>query len=378
MSAYPHSNPSRRPTTDLPSIGLGEALHEDRAHRFQHEAMATVFEVLIAGEEAGYARQAAHAAFGVIDHMEALFSRFNPASELSQLNRLAAGESARVGYDVFNCLSIARRLYEQTGGAFDVNVGALINLWRAARKAGRPPAPDEIEAARALVGSHRFTLSEGQRPDGVKEFTITAGERQDAAPDQASESGLPEVDAEQAPSTGTLTGHLLAQASVGALNLDLGGIGKGYALDRGAETLADWGLSSGLIHGGGSTVLVLSGDGDGPDWALGVGGMHLAADDPRSVIRLKSGALSGSGAEFQGGHILDPRTGKPAGLKRSAWAIAPSAAEADALSTAFVVMSPDEVQAFCEEHRETAALIVEEDAGPDGSLLVHRFGLWPV
>jgi len=272
-------------------------------HRFAHEAMGTIFEVLIAGQEAKYAVQVSQAVSREIDRLEAIFSRFNATSEIGQINRLRADESLRISLDAFECLRIAERVQRETAGAFDIN-------FRRAR-------------------------GYSERPD----FELTAA-------DSGFRVGL---------------GQDFLGRSPAGLDLDLGAIGKGYALDRAASILADWSVDRFLIHGGTSTALA-AGDAPGLNqgeagWPVGVGGTWELPDAPKRVL-LRGRALSGSGTEVKGRHIRDPRTGRPAEGHLAAWVSHPSAAVSDALSTAFMAMSKKEARRYCERHSDVWALII--------------------
>lgn len=144
----------------------------------------------------------------------------------------------------------------------------------------------------------------------------------------------------------------------GAGKLDLGGIAKGYAIDQAAEILADWDVPETLINGGTSTVLAR-----GKVWQLGVGG-PWGERAGLSTITLKNQALSGSGTEVKGTHIINPTTGKPATRHLAAWAAHPSAATSDALSTAFMMMEMKNIQQLYASNPEIMVWVVK----PDGSL----------
>jgi thiamine biosynthesis lipoprotein len=363
---------------------LGPAGEGRERHRFAHEAMATIFEVIVAGETARYAGQAAQAAFREIDRIERLLSRYDPASDVSQINRLRPGEAARIGFDAFECLEMAWRLHRETRGAFDATVGALVALWRdsglnaprsgnagappGVSRASRPPAEplpphpahsstEDGAVAWRRVGVDRLELTAGEREDGPKEFTVRFLPGEDA-PADAPEGPL---------SAGGTDGEPKRPA------IDLGGIGKGYALDRAAEALREWSIESALVHSGGSTALAIGAPPGEKGWPVGVGGDHESLGAVGRIL-LKHGAVSGSGTEQQGAHIIDPRTGRPVTGNRSAWARCSCAAEADALSTAFMVMTPCEIEAFCAARRDVAAMTVIEHASGGGS--VFRFGPW--
>ncbi|MBU0641499.1 MAG: FAD:protein FMN transferase [Planctomycetes bacterium] len=144
-----------------------------------------------------------------------------------------------------------------------------------------------------------------------------------------------------------------------AVTIDLGGIGKGYALDQAVVLLHDWSVEAALIHSGQSTLYA---HGTPP----GQAGWTVALRDPvnpavtlrKALIRDR--ALAGSGMLLHGPHIIDPRTGQPARGAAGTWALAPSAALADALSTAFMVMGADEVEQYCRQHKDVASLLYQD------------------
>lgn len=156
----------------------------------------------------------------------------------------------------------------------------------------------------------------------------------------------------------------LVGVSAAGVRVDLGGIGKGYAVDCIATILREWSIESAMVHSGQSTVLAIGHPSDADCWSVAVRDPENQADSLGDAL-LRNTALAGSGRRIQGDHILDPRTGQPVTDKLGAWAIAPSAALADALSTAFMVMSVQEIEAYCREHGDVSARIrVQTGDGP--------------
>jgi thiamine biosynthesis lipoprotein len=270
--------------------------------RFAHFAMGTTFELIASVEDEAYAGQAGLALFAEIDRLESLLSRFDPGSEVSQISRLKPGESMRTGIEVYECLDIARQISHSTRGAFSIFMNGE----------GRLPAS----------------------PMGDNPFFPLALSRGTEGPAAVWKEGTPS--------------HK---------QIDLGGLGKGYALDKCLEILHDWGIERALIHGGTSTVLAL-GTPPGREkrgWPVGIGGLW---EGTPKTFHLQNAALSGSGTEVKGGHIFDPRTGETAAGHLAAWVAHPSAAVADALSTAFMVMSEEEVADYCGQYPEVWAMVV--------------------
>jgi thiamine biosynthesis lipoprotein len=297
--------------------GLGiEGPRELRdVRRFSHEAMATVFEVYSVHADERYAAQAAQAAFDLVDRLERELSRFLPNSDITRVNHLAAGESTRVSASTLECLVIARHVFDLTGGAFDISIG----------------------------------------------------------------TGLPslQLDADS----------FQVRASRDGVQVDLGGIGKGYAVDRMAELLEEWGLGSTLVHGGFSSVLAL-------EPPAGREGWPLTLSDPgapsRVLARLSARqmALGASGLR-KGAHIVDPRTGEPARGRLAAWVAVPrpdvatadegprvaATAVTDALTTAFMLLSTEEITALCERSPGVEAWVLSESVtGAGGENELRRFG----
>ena len=179
-------------------------------------------------------------------------------------------------------------------------------------------------------------------------FSITAGAMQ-------TQTSLPQWH--------LLPEELAIQCDSGHLQFDLGAIGKGFALDRMAEQLRNWDCPSFLLVAGGSSILA----GDPPletlGWSCGLGD-----DDSSQRYFLKHTSLSGSGLAVKGNHILDPRTGRPALRQNRAWALADTAAESDALSTACMVLSESELEeVLAQDHSWLFFLQTDKTARPIGT-----------
>jgi FAD:protein FMN transferase len=303
-------NPTARPRAKADvdgGLGMEGARELRDLRRFSHEAMATVFEVFAVHPDERYAAQAAKAAFDLVDHLERELSRFLTNSDITRINHLAAGESTRVSPSTLECLVIARHAFDLTGGAFDVSIG----------------------------------------------------------------TGLPslELDADD----------FRVRATKAGVQVDLGGVGKGYAVDRVAELLEEWGVGLSLVHGGFSSVLALDPPAPHDGWPL-------TLSDPtapsRVLVRLsvQQMALGASGLRKKD-HIVDPRTSEPARGRLGAWAAVPrpqmprpealkeegprvaATAMTDALTTAFMLLSVDEINELCARSPGLQAWILPKPAG---------------
>ena len=153
-------------------------------------------------------------------------------------------------------------------------------------------------------------------------------------------------------------GHRVRVLSAG-VRLDVGGIGKGFALDRLADLFSDWDIAVALLCASTSTLLALDPPPGEPGWPVRVGPEH---DFRRCHLAHRS--LSGSGTAVQGSHIIDPRTRQPAHRRLSAWANTRTGASSDALSTAFMIMADDEIRAYCRRQPDVSAYLCNSAAGP--------------
>ena len=284
--------------------------------------MACRFEVTLpVSDRAGVA--VATDALNLIDELEAQLSIFRASSEISFINRDAARRAVALEHSLFDLLSLCKSLYEQTNGAFDVTAGALTRCWGFLKRSGRMPAADELEDARSLVGSDKLLLDEETR-----------------------------------------SVRFLRER----MEVNLGSIGKGYALDRVVTEMRDR-VASALLNAGASSMYAIGAGDRNEGWSVGL-------RDPRNKsrrlarLRLRECALSTSGSEEQFfehdgrryGHIIDPRSGWPAQRVTSVSVIARSAAISDALATAFYIGGRELAENYCAANSEVLAIMLERDA----------------
>ncbi len=318
--------------------------------QFSRRAMACEFELSVNAGQYEQAGPRALAALDTIDRLEAQLTVFRDTSEVMDINRRASHEAVAVEPRLFELLQTCLRLYRETAGAMDITTGPLTKVWGFYRRQGRMPPADELRAAMAVVGSDKIELDEARR---TIRFTRPGVE------------------------------------------INLGSIGKGYALDRCAEELLAVGLRDFCFHGGRSSVLVhgthergresisshevaanphaIAATQSTPDpLSPPARGWQIGITDPLrprrrlGTIRLIDRGLgtSGSGSQFfrhrgrRYGHILDPRTGWPAQGVYSTTVLAPTAALADALSTALYVLGPDDAEGYCRQHPQIAMFMV--------------------
>ena len=292
--------------------------------------MATVFEIYITDDDETYARQGAQAAFAEVDRLELEMSRFISNSDISRLNDAVSGETVDLGMDVFECLSRAREMYDKTNGAFDISVGALYSCWLNDDRTLRQPSDEELAHACELTGLDHLKLNE-------EDFS--------------------------------------AEVLTEGVQFDLGGIGKGYAAEKMAEILREWSLGQALVLAGASSVLSVSVPEGMTGWPIKL--RHPGnREDVLARFELTEGAISGSGKQ-KGQHIIDARSveGVPVKGRLAAWAMAPDAVAADALSTAFMMLSAGDIDDYCLANPGTAAIIVPHVGSEKSSgRVVESFG----
>jgi thiamine biosynthesis lipoprotein len=285
--------------------------------------MGTVVEISAHGTDPGRLEAAVTDAFAEMARIERLM---RPAGEGSDVARLtASARGAEVAPETAEVIALGLRVAAESGGAFDMGLGRLKELWGIETEAPRVPAPAEINQALGGTGLG------GLRLDGRR-----------------------------------------VEKAQPALAVDLGAIAKGYAVDRAVELLRRAGVESAAVNAGGNIRLI--GDHDGRPWRIAIQHPRDAAGQ-LAMLELADISVSTSGdyERFfeQDGvryhHIFDPRTGYPAGRCRSVTVVTQSAALADALSTAAFVLGPEEGLALLRRFPATEGLIVAADGTPHAS-----------
>jgi FAD:protein FMN transferase len=297
--------------------------------RAEHTAMACPFGFELWGADPLHLQAVIEEATEELDRLEQQLSAHVPTSDICWLNAVAADAPARVEPELFDLLSLAARLHEATDGAFDVTAGPLIRCWGFLAREGALPDPAALAEARTRVGMRHVSLD----PEERTVFFQRPG-----------------------------------------IEINLGAIGKGYALRRLLALLQRYEVDAALLHSGASTIAAFGERPDGEPWRVG---MLDPEDGARrlGVLAMREGALATSGQLEQSfvhegrrfGHILDPRSGEPASGVICVWVQAADPAEADALSTALFVLGPEDARRYCEEHPAVAAYLLLEDETPPRS-----------
>lgn len=298
--------------------------------RVQRTAMACRFEVTLGGEDAADVA-AARRALDQVDAIEDRLTVFRDTSLVSHINRTAAARPVALDDDLLNLLVHCEMLQRETGGAFDITSTPLSRCWGFLRREGRLPTEGEITSARDVVGMRHISID-------TKARTV-----------RFARSGV---------------------------QINLGAIGKGWALDHIAHTLRKDGVRRALLSAGRSSIRAVGGPADG--WDVNLSSPRL--DRPIARVRLREGAMgtSGAGEQFfhsdgqRYGHIIDPRTGWPAEGALSVSVITSTAAAADALSTAFFVGGIDLARLYCATHANVLAIFTADDH-VTGTVLIGRF-----
>ena len=285
--------------------------------------MGGAFTVAVYGYDRNRMLAATQAAFEELRRLDGWLSNYRPESDLSQVNRLAAERPVKVTPEFFELLEKCLEYSRQSEGAFDISVGPLMRVWGFYKGTGRLPRKEEVDRALLKVGYRKILLDPENR-------TVR-----------------------------------FAQPGV---ELDPGGIGKGYAVDRMVEVLKENGISSALVSAAGSSIYALGVPNNGKGWEVKI----RDPKDPRKTLEelyLKDQSLSTSGSYEKFfvadgkvySHIMDPRTGYPATGTLAVSVVAPRTLDSEAWTKPFFINGrqwaaqhkPKEFRVFlCEDKAE--------------------------
>jgi thiamine biosynthesis lipoprotein len=320
----------RREVLTLRPPSRARGTHWVRVHR---AAMACRFEITLSDLDYRHV-SSAHEALAEADRLESAWTLFRDSSDLMALNRRAGFEAVHVDAELFTLLCRCRDLHAATEAAFDVTSTPLSQCWGFLRRQGRVPSFQEIVKALELAGM-----------DGI-ELDQTASTVKFRRPGMA---------------------------------INLGSIGKGFAVAAIAARLRARGVRHALVSAGASSIVALGGRGSG--WSID---LHSRQAQRGRLARLwlRDGAMgtSGAGEQFvevdgtRHGHVLDPRTGWPARGVLSATVVTTDGATADALATAFLIGGADLARRYCQTHPETLVLLTPDDASERPIRIGHYAG----
>lgn len=283
--------------------------------------MATRFEFVLVGENPVQLRAAGEEAFSEIERIESQLSLYRSGSEIAFVNAGASFRPVRISPPTFALLEKARSFWELSGGSFDITVAPLVRAWGFMKGSGSRPTDSQIAEAREVVGMQHVELD----PEASTVRFKRAG-----------------------------------------MMIDLGSIGKGYALDIAADILRDAGVENALLHGGTSTIYGFGSDLSGP-WKVALDRPALPSSpdeppaempsSPLAVIELNDQAMSvsaiwGKFFVLEGkayGHVIDPRTGWPAENALLGCVVVDSAEDSDALSTAVLLGREPDLASLAEK-----------------------------
>ena len=270
--------------------------------------MACLYAIEAYGSDASQLPGVLGEAFDEVDRIDRLMSHYKSESPLSQLNREAGRREVAVDAELFDFIEEAMRYHRDSDGAFDITVGPLMKAWGFFRGDGRVPSDESLAAARRHVGGAHVRLNRAARTIGF-----------------------------DAP----------------GVELDLGGIAKGYAVDRVAALLRRKGIVAALISAGGSSVYGLGAPPGRESWEIQIQD-PLEGSRIASTVHLKNRALSVAGSSEKSfdkdgvtySHIMDPRLGRPVQGILSVAVLTDTATAGDALDDAFFVLGPEGSHAY--------------------------------
>ena len=320
-------------------IAMGFARAEEGALQkfvFEKAEMGLPFRVSLYAADAATAKAAADAAFERVAVLNSILSDYDPDSELSRLSQTSGqGRAVPVSADLWHALEVSQRIAERTDGAFDITIGPLVNLWRRARRKQELPSPEMIAEMRARVGYRKL--------------------RRDPA-------------------------HHTAELLAPDMRLDVGGIGKGIAVDAALAVLAARGIERALVAASGD-IGASGPPPDQPGWRIEVAKLDAEGAPPAQFVWLNHSAVSTSGdtlqrVEIDGvrySHIVDPATGVGITDHSLVTVLGPDCTTTDSWETTVTVLGPERGLKVIEATPGTAVHIVRK---PGARVEVYDSSLW--
>ncbi|MDH7482741.1 MAG: FAD:protein FMN transferase [Armatimonadota bacterium] len=286
-------------------------------------AMGTRFELVLYGDNPLRLRSAAEEAITEIERLDQQLSFYRPDSDLSWINTHGAKGPVKVEPRMFRLLEQALEISHRTAYSFDITIAPLMRAWGFVGGKGRIPDSSDIEAARSATGIDHIHLD-------PKQFTITFDHP--------------------------------------GVELDLGAIGKGYAIERAVEILRENGIQSALLHGGTSSISAIGTQPDGRKWKIAVN-HPIIKNKPFDIFEIENSSLSVSAAHgkaFTDGtveycHVIDPRSGQPTREALIAAVAGPSSTICDALATALLVLGTPGLELLAAEFPDYSAKVLDNE-----------------
>ncbi len=297
-------------------------------------SMGCAYEIVAYGEDSAALWGSVGAAFDEVDRIDRLMSHYKPESPLSRLNREAARGPVAVPAELFDLIAESLRYSRGSGGAFDVTVGPLMKAWGFFRGEGRVPSDEEIQDLRGRVGYAHVVLDPTEKSIRFDQPGV---------------------------------------------ELDLGGIAKGYAVDRAVALLRDRGVAAALVSAGGSTFFGMGAPPGRKGWEVEIQDPIDSSKVAITVV-LKERALSVSGSaeksfERDGvtySNIMDPRTARPVQGVLSVAVLTDSGTAGDALDNVFLVLGLEGSRAQIQRLPETEAFVFVPERGREWKLVRLR------
>lgn len=299
------------------------ALHQQRY------AMGTMFDIIVFHDSRSVGERAVGAAFAEIDRLERVMSHYRSDSDLSKMNREARYRPVRVDPSLHDVVRESIDFSRRSGGRFDVTIAPLLRLWKDAAADGRAPTDEALAQARRCVGYEKIDLAASDR----------------------------------------------IRFRSDCLEIDLGGIGKGYAVDRAIAILASAGIQRAMVNAGGSSIAAVGAPPGRDGWPVLLG----EADAGGMVLVLSDQSVSTSQQDPSKpfGDIIDPLTGAPAPGGHTVSVIAATATASDALSTTVLMLPPEEAWTLLSTFPDVSAVWISPDGRKRAAFRESRLRLQP-